>query len=162
MAGLERIQEYNLQLNRRLQRASNFICFYWHGHDVYFKTDLIKEQFYEILNCIKTSHGQKIKDIITNRCVIDVMYVMVTDDQYCKKSYFHRLYILTVAYTLFTEKRLYFSTTERKYTYMVKISEISREVISEIACRNKAAARRDTLINLIGSAVTCILGYILA
>ena len=162
MAGLERIQEYERELNQRVQRAAQFICFYWYGHDVYFKTDLIKEQFYEILNCIKTSHGQRIRDVIANKCSIDVMYIIVTDEQYCQKSYFHRLYILAVAYTLFTEKRLYFSTTERKYTYMVKISEISREVISEIACRNKAAARRDTLINLIGSAVTCILGYILA
>jgi hypothetical protein len=58
---------------------------------------------------------------------------------------------------LFEEKRLYFSTTERKYTYMGKISKISREVISELECRN----RRKTIFNLTCGAVTCLLGYIL-
>jgi hypothetical protein len=164
MAGLERIQEiqdYEREFQKQLQRASNFICFYWYGHDVYFKTDLVKKQFYEILNSIKTTQGWRINNIIANKPVIDVMYFIVTNDSYCKKSYFHRLYVLTVAHILFEEKRLYFSTTERKYTYMAKISEISRGAISEMECRNKAADRRDVIFNLTCCAVTCLLGYIL-
>jgi hypothetical protein len=164
MAGLERIAELNLigfreQFNQRLQRASNFICFYWYGTDVYFKTASIEKQFFDILEYLKEKYGQTIKDIISNTTTIDLMYIMVTEEQYYKKSYFHRVYLLTVAYILFKEKRLYFSTAERKYAYMAKISEISREVISEITRRNK----RDNLINWLGfGAVTCALGYILS
>jgi hypothetical protein len=160
MAGLERIQEiqdYEREFQKRFQRASKFLCFYWYGHDIYFQTDLIKKQFFGILNSIKTTYGGRINNVIANKPVIDVMYFIVTNEAYCNKSYFHRLYVLTVAYTLFEEKRLYFSTTERKYTYLGKISKISRGVISEMECRN----RREVIFGLTCCAVTCLLGYIL-
>jgi hypothetical protein len=159
MAGLGRIQQiqyYQGEFQKRLQRASNFICIYWYGYDIFFKSDLIKKQFFGIINVIKTTHAQQINNVIENKPVLDVMYFML-DNEYYKKSYYHRVYILTVASMLFEEKRLYFSTTERKYTYMGKISKISREVISELECRN----RRKTIFNLACGAVTCLLGYIL-
>ena len=160
MAGLGRIQQIQYcqgEFQKQLRRATNFICIYWYGHDIYFKTDLVKRQFFGILNSIKNSHGERINNVIANKPVLDVMYFIVTNETYCNKSYFHRLYVLTVAYTLFEEKRLYFSTTERKYTYMGKISEISRGVISEMECRN----RREVIFGLTCCAVTCLLGYIL-
>jgi hypothetical protein len=159
MAGLGRIQQiqyYQGEFQKQLRRATNFICIYWYGHDIYFKTDLIKRQFFGIINVIKTTHAQRINNVIANKPVLDVMYFML-DNEYYNKSYYHRVYILTVASMLFEEKRLYFSTTERKYTYMGKISKISREVISELECRN----RRKTIFNLTCTAVTCLLGYIL-
>ena len=159
MAGLGRIQQIQYcqgEFQKQLRRATNFICIYWYGHDIYFKTDLIKRQFFGIINVIKTTHKQRINNVIENKPVLDVMYFML-DNEYYKKSYYHRVYILTVASMLFEEKRLYFSTTERKYTYMGKISKISREVISELECRN----RRKTIFNLTCAAVTCLLGYIL-
>jgi hypothetical protein len=159
MAGLERIQEilyYNREFQKQFVRASKFLCFYWYGHDVNFQTVLVKEQFFGILNGIKTLYGAQINNVIANKPVIDVMYFIVGDDAYCNKSYLHRLYVLTVAYTLFEEKRLYFSTTARKYTYLGKISKISREVISELERRN----RRDTILGLTCCAVTWLIGYI--
>ena len=155
----ERIQEilyYNREFQKQFVRASKFLCFYWYGHDVNFQTVLVKEQFFGILNGLKTRRRGQINNVIANKPVIDVMYFMVVDDAYCNKSYFHRLYVLTVAYTLFEEKRLYFSTTARKYTYLGKISKISREVISELERRN----RRDTILGLTCCAVTWLIGYI--
>jgi hypothetical protein len=154
---IQEIQYYEREFQKRFLRASKFLCFYWYGHDVYFQTDLVKKQFFGILNSIKTTYGGRINNVIANKPVIDVMYFIVTNESYCNKSYFHRLYVLTVAYTLFEEKRLYFSTPERKYTYLGKISEISRGVISEIECRN----RRERIFGLTCCAVTCLLGYIL-
>jgi hypothetical protein len=154
--------QYEKELNQRIQRASEFLCFYWYGHIVHLEPgSLIENQFYAILKRTNTLYGRRIKNVIENKSVIDVMYHIVTDDNYCQKSYCHQLYILTLAYTLFEEKRLYFSTSERKYTYMVKVSEISRRVIAEIDLRNKCDDTRDALINLAGCAITCLLGYIL-
>jgi hypothetical protein len=139
-----------------LKRASAFICFYWYGHDVYFEPDsLIKKQFFAIAKRLAKLYKPKIRTIIENQNVIDVMWIIINDDKYCEG---HQWFILVLAYTLFKEKRLYFSTFERKYTYMVKVSKISQHVIAEIKRRNK----RDTWVELTGCAITCLLGYILS
>jgi hypothetical protein len=146
------INEYE----KHLKRASAFICFYWYGHDVFFKVDsLIEKQFFAIVKRLAKIYDSKIRLIIEKNNVIDVMWVIINNDKYCEE---HRLFILVLAYTLFNEKRLYFSTSARKYTYMVKVSKISQQVIEEIKCRNKY----DTWTELMGCAITCLLGYILS
>jgi hypothetical protein len=146
------INEYEKQL----KRASAFICFYWYGHDVFFKVDsLIEKQFFAIVKRLAKIYDSKIRLIIEKNNVIDVMWVIINNTKYCEE---HRLFILVLAYTLFNEKRLYFSTSARKYTYMVKVSKISQRVIEEIKCRNEY----DTWAELMGCAITCLLGYILS
>jgi hypothetical protein len=143
-----------------LERASGFICFYWYGHDVFSEVDSVKtkkllaEQFSAIIKRLAKIYDSKIRLIIENKNMIDVMWVMLNNEKYCEE---HRLFILVLAYTLFKEKRLYFSTPARKYTYMVKVSKITRQVIEEIKHRNK----NDTWLELMGCAITCFLGYIL-
>jgi hypothetical protein len=144
------------QYEKCLERASAFICFYWYGHDVFFEVDsLIEKQFFAIVKRLAKLYDSKIRLIIENKNVIDVMWVIMNNDKYCEE---HRLFILVLAYTLFKEKRLYFSTPARKYTYMVKVSKISQHVVEEIKRRNKY----DTWMELMGCAITCLLGYILS
>ena len=146
---------YLEQYEKYLERASALLCFYWYGHDVYFEPDsLVEKQFFAIAKRLAKLYESKIQAIIENQNVIDVMWIIINDDKYCEE---HRWFILVLAYTLFTEKRLYFSTSERKYTYMVKVSKISQHVIAEIKRRNKY----DTWIELTGCAITCLLGYML-
>ena len=146
------IKEYE----KCLKRASAFICFYWYGHDVFFEVDsLIEKQFFAIVKRLAKLYDSKIRFIIEKNNVLDVMWVIINNDKYCEE---HRLFILVLAYTLFNEKRLYFSTSASKYTYMVKVSKISQHVIEEIKCRNKY----DTWTELMGCAITCLLGYILS
>jgi hypothetical protein len=147
---------YLKQYEKRLKRASDFLCFYWYGHDVYLEPDsLIEKQFFAILKRLAKLYEPKIRAVIENQNVIDVMWIIINDDKYCEK---HQWFILVLAYALFKEKRLYFSTPERKYTYMVKVSKISQHVIAEIKRHNKY----DTWIDLTGCAITCLLGYILS
>jgi hypothetical protein len=142
-----------------LERASGFICFNWYGHDVFSKVDstktkkLLLEQFYAIIKSVAKVYDSKIRSIIDNNNVIDVMYYVTDNEKYCDE---HRLFILVLSYTLFKEKRLYFSTPERKYTYMVRVSKISQYVIEEMKHRNKT----DTYVELAMCAITCVLGYI--
>ena len=144
-----------------LKRASAFICFDWYGHDVFSKVDSLKtkkllmKQFFGIIKSVAKLYDSKIRLIIENNNVIDVMHHVMNNDKYCEE---HRLFILVLAYTLFKEKRLYFSTPARKYTYMVKVSKISQYVVEEIKCRNKS----DTWLELMGCAITCFLGYMLS
>ena len=143
------------QYEKYLERASAFLCFYWYGHDVYFEPDsLIEKQFFAIAKHLAKLYESKILTVIENQPVLDVMWIIINYDKYCEE---HRWFILVLAYTLFQQKRLYFSTSERKYTYMVKVSKISQHVIAEIKRRNKY----DTWIELTGCAITCLLGYML-
>jgi hypothetical protein len=48
------------------------------------------------------------------------MYFIVVDDKFCNKNFTHQLYVLALAKLLFKRNRLYFSTSDRKYTYMEK------------------------------------------
>jgi hypothetical protein len=149
------------QYEKCLERASGFICFSWYGHDVFsevvsLKTKkLLVKQFLAIIKSVAKLYDSKIRLIIENKNVIDVMYWVMDNDKYCEE---HRLFILVLAYTLFKEKRLYFSTPARKYTYMVRVSKISQHVVEEIKRRNKY----DTWLELMGCAITCFLGYILS
>ena len=143
------------QYVKYLERASAFLCFYWYGHDVYFEPDsLIEKQFFAIAKHLAKLYESKIQAVIENQPVLDVMWIIMSDDKYCEE---HRWFILVLAYTLFQQKRLYFSTPERKYTYMVKVSKISQHVIADIKRRN----RYESLIELTGCAITCVLGYML-
>ena len=144
------------QYEKCLERASAFICFYWYGHDVFFEVDsLIEKQFFAIVKRLAKLYDSKIRAVIENKNVIDVMYHVMNNEKYCEE---HRLFILVLAYTLFKEKRLYFSTSARKYTYMVKVSKISQHVVAEIKRRNNY----NTWLDLMGCAITCFLGYILS
>ena len=134
---------FNPELQKRLWQFS--IYEYWYGWKTYPRDTIIGEYLHSYIDAVGYRVEPRLKFALDGP-VLDQMYFIVINDEYWSKSFLHRLYVLTLAKLLFRRRRLYFSTEHRKYTYMVKIGQITEEVVDVI----KGKIAKNAIYNCMG------------
>jgi hypothetical protein len=146
------VEFFNPELQKRLWQFSIYEC--WYGYKIYKEDTIVGEHFHAWIGVV-CDRVEKELELALNGPVIDEMYYIVLDDKYCNKSFTHKIYVLALAKLLFKRDRLYFSTSDRKYTYMEKIGQITEEVIGVI----KGKIAKKAICNCIGIFIACFVVY---
>jgi hypothetical protein len=140
------------ELQKRLWQFSVYEC--WYGYKTYPRDTIIGEYLHSYIDIV-CSRIEPHLNLALDGPVLDQMYFIVVDDKYCRKSFMHRYYVLALAKLLFKRNRLYFSTADRKYTYMDKIGQITEEVTTVI----KGKIAKNTIYNCLGILFTGFVMY---
>jgi hypothetical protein len=139
------------EFQRRLQQFS--VYEYGYGYKTYPRDTLIGERLHSYIDVVCSRIEPALKNALDGP-VLDQMYFIVIDKKYWGKSFLHRVYVLALAKLLFRRHRLYFSTADRKSTYMDKIGQITEEVTVVI----KGKIAKNAIYNCLGVLFT---GYVM-
>jgi hypothetical protein len=104
----------------------------WYGYCYFEEDSIIAEQFFPWVDTLRSHCRDEFELLFKDNSLVDLMYDLVSDDNYCNKDLTHQIYMLALGCELSKRKILLFSSAERKYLYLDKIIQISRSVIFEI------------------------------
>ena len=128
----------------------------WYGYHRLEQNSYITDTYFQWVRKSVRTNQKNIENVIREQNgseLIDLMWILVLDDEYCYKSLDHQLYIIAVAYVLHKYSKLLFSNLERKYLYMDKITQITLSIVRIV----KERIAKNTLCTLGG---VCILGIV--
>jgi hypothetical protein len=128
----------------------------WYGYHRLEQNSYITDTYFQWVRKSVRTNQKNIENVIREQNgseLIDLMWILVLDDEYCYKSLDHQLYIIAVAYVLHKYNKLLFSNADRKYLYMDKITQITLSVVRIV----KERIAKNTLCTLGG---VCILGIV--
>jgi hypothetical protein len=130
----------------------------WYGHHHLEQDSYITDKYFQWVNRMVYKIKDQLTKILSKYCadnIVDLMWVLIIDDEYCNKDLDHQLYVLAIAFVLHVENKLLFSTLKRKYLYMDKVTQITRSVINTV----KDDIAKNTLCAMGGVCVMGILAY---
>ena len=97
----------------------------WYGYHRLEKDDVLRDTFFEnIYTCMQTVND-KVSPILHGRKDFVDLMLVVLEGEYGLQDKKHRIYVLALANILHDQNSLLFSSAERKYLYMDKITAVT-------------------------------------
>ena len=135
-----------------------YTTLHWYGYHHLEQDSYVTDRYFQWINRTLYKNEHALSKLLTDKNinnVVDLMLVIILDDEYCNKDLDHQLYVLAVAFILHRQNKLLFSTLERKYLYMDKVTQITLSVINVV----KDGIAKNTLCIMGGVCVMGLLAY---